>query len=224
MMFNYINKKDEKGFTLVELAIVLVIIGLILAGIIKGQELITNAKIKRTYNVQKEIAAAIYTYFDRYQFYPGDDPQALTRFPGQVPVPANGNGNGLIAAGAVTTAPNFACAAGIGEQCELWVELRQSGILTGSAYTNPTHPYGGAVAVSYFNMPVVGGGSTARLIHWIHFQNVPFDVCQLLDQQFDDGNISTGVGAGSGSIRSGAAAFNYMAAGAVGSGNIGFGL
>lgn len=201
-MLNY-TKKRERGFTLVELAIVLVIIGLILAGIIKGQELITNAKIKRTYNVQKEIAAAIYTYFDRYQFYPGDDPQAAAKFLN--PVVTNGNGNALIAVGAASTAANFACAATGTEQCDLWSELRQSGILTGSGFTNPTHPYGGGIAVSYFTAPL----APALAAHWIHFQNVPYDVCQLIDQQFDDGNLATAVGAATGTIRGTA---NYMPA------------
>ena len=201
-MFDYTNRR-EKGFTLVELAIVLVIIGLILAGIIKGQELITNAKIKRTYNVQKEIAAAIYTYFDRYQFYPGDDPQAAAKFLN--PAVTNGNGNALIAVAAATTAANFACAATGTEQCDLWSELRQAGILTGSGFTNPTHPYGGAIAVSYFQAPL----APVLLAHWIHFQNVPYDVCQLIDQQFDDGNLATGVGSATGTIRGTA---NYMPA------------
>lgn len=200
-MFNVGKIKSDKGFTLVELAIVLVIIGLILAGIIKGQELITNAKIKRAYNVQKEIAAAVYTYFDRYQFYPGDDPQAATRFTPALPVPTNGNGNALIAAGAASTAANFACTATGTEQCDLWAELRLSGILTGSGFTNPTHPYGGAVAISYFNMPAIGAGSAAQLTHWIQLQNMPYDVCKILDQQYDDGNLATGVGAGTGAIR-----------------------
>jgi prepilin-type N-terminal cleavage/methylation domain-containing protein len=200
-MFNVGKIKSEKGFTLVELAIVLVIIGLILAGIIKGQELITNAKIKRAYNTQREIAAAVYTYFDRYQYYPGDDPQAATRFTPALPVPTNGNGNALIAAGAASTAANFACTATGTEQCDLWAELRLSGILTGSGFTNPTHPYGGAVAVSYFNMPAIGAGSAAQLTHWIQLQNMPYDVCKILDQQYDDGNLATGVGAGTGTIR-----------------------
>jgi len=200
-MFNFGQINNNKGFTLVELAIVLVIIGLILAGIIKGQELITNAKIKRAYNTQKEIAAAVYTYFDRYQFYPGDDPQAATRFTPALPVPTNGNGNALIAAGAASTPANFACAATGTEQCDLWAELRLSGILTGSGFTNPTHPYGGAVAISYFNMPAIGAGSAAHLTHWIQLQNMPYDVCKILDQQYDDGNLATGVGAGTGTIR-----------------------
>ena len=40
----------QSGFTLVEIAIVLVIIGLLLGGVLKGQELITQAKIKNVAN------------------------------------------------------------------------------------------------------------------------------------------------------------------------------
>jgi len=65
--------KHQAGFTLVEIAIVLVIIGLIIGAVLKGQELINNAKLKRAYNQQREVAAAAYTYFDRYGLYPGDD-------------------------------------------------------------------------------------------------------------------------------------------------------
>ena len=50
--------RNEKGFTLVELAIVLVIIGIILGAVLKGQELINSAKIKRVYNQQREMVAA----------------------------------------------------------------------------------------------------------------------------------------------------------------------
>jgi prepilin-type N-terminal cleavage/methylation domain-containing protein len=201
-MTKFVKMRSDKGFTLVELAIVLVIIGIILAGIIKGQELITNAKIKRAFNAQKEIAAAVYTYYDRYGFYPGDDPQAATKFTN--PVVTNGNANALIAVGAASTAANFACATTGTEQCDLWSELRQAGIISGSGFRNPTHPYGGAIAVSYFNMPAVGAGSTAQLAHWIQLQNIPYDVAQILDRQFDDG------AAGTGTIRSSAG--DYMTA------------
>lgn len=183
---NRVRRRNEAGFTLVELAIVLVIVGLLLGGIIKGQEMINNAKIKRTYNTQKEIAAAIYSYFDRYGVLPGDDSRAATRWTN--PAVTSGNGNGMIANGAASTAPNFTCSATSTEQCDLWAGLRQANLISGSGFSNPTHPFGGAIAVSYYNAPL----PTAKLQNWIVMQNVPAEAAKSMDQQFDDGSAATG--------------------------------
>src|SRR6266478_10107184 len=85
----------EAGFTLVEIAIVLVIIGLLLGGILKGQEMITQAKIKNIINDFNGVTVAITSYQDRYRAIPGDDRNADTRW--TVQAPASGNGNGAIA-------------------------------------------------------------------------------------------------------------------------------
>ena len=61
-----------RGFTLVELAIVLVIIGIILGAILKGTELINNAKVKRLQNDLRGLEAAIWTFYDRTGRMPGD--------------------------------------------------------------------------------------------------------------------------------------------------------
>ncbi|MGC9141911.1 MAG: prepilin-type N-terminal cleavage/methylation domain-containing protein, partial [Caldimicrobium sp.] len=73
-------RERVRGFTLVELAIVLVIIGIILGAVLKGQELVFNAKVKRLVSQAKEMMAALYTYYDKYGYYPGDDPTATTRW------------------------------------------------------------------------------------------------------------------------------------------------
>src|ERR1041385_5964966 len=65
-----------RGFTLVEIAIVLVIVGLLLGGILKGQEMITQAKIKNVISDFSGISAAYHGYVDRYKKIPGDDPCA----------------------------------------------------------------------------------------------------------------------------------------------------
>ena len=66
-------KHRQSGFTLVEIAIVLVIIGLLLGGILKGQEMITQARIKNVINDFNGITAAYFSYQDRYRAIPGDD-------------------------------------------------------------------------------------------------------------------------------------------------------
>ena len=66
------NLQKQKGFTLVEIAIVLVIIGLLLGGVLKGQELITNSKIKSVTQDFDGIQAAYYSYQDRIGKVPGD--------------------------------------------------------------------------------------------------------------------------------------------------------
>src|SRR5687767_11620175 len=89
-------KSRQNGFTLVEIAIVLVIIGLLLGGILKGQEMITQAKIKNVIADFSGVSAAYYGYQDRYRAIPGDDSGALARWATAAPAPVSGNGNGLV--------------------------------------------------------------------------------------------------------------------------------
>ena len=63
---------NQFGFTLIELAIVLVIIGIILVAILKGQQLINNSKLKRMQNDLKGIEAMVLTFLDRKGRLPGD--------------------------------------------------------------------------------------------------------------------------------------------------------
>jgi prepilin-type N-terminal cleavage/methylation domain-containing protein len=67
---NIKNVQKQKGFTLVEISIVLVIIGLLLGGVLKGQELIQNSKVKSVTADFNNISAAYYAYRDRTSSYP----------------------------------------------------------------------------------------------------------------------------------------------------------
>src|SRR4051812_46372881 len=88
-------KSRQTGFTLVEIAIVLVIIGLLLGGILKGQELINSAKVKNLANDFRVIPTYIYAYQDKFKSLPGDDPQVAAHVTGATQAGA-GAGNGVI--------------------------------------------------------------------------------------------------------------------------------
>lgn len=87
--------RGNKGFTLVEMAIVLVIIGIILGAVIKGQDLIAGAKEKKFKSEVDQLATAYYTYYDKYSRIPGDDNNAVARWTDPAGA-ANGDNNGLI--------------------------------------------------------------------------------------------------------------------------------
>ena len=95
-------KSQQSGFTLVEIAIVLVIIGLLLGGILKGQELINSAKVKNIANDFRVIPTYIYAYQDKFKSLPGDDCLAGTHVGAPavdlaVPCPAPaGNGQFIV--------------------------------------------------------------------------------------------------------------------------------
>jgi len=173
--------KNQKGFTLVELAIVLVIIGIILGAVLKGQELINNAKIKRAYNQYREIFAAVYTYYDKFGKFPGDDNTSHPTWAGF----QAGNNDGNIGGGF-----EYACSGAevaLQESCNLWSHLRWANIITGAggSRTNPGNAYGGAIAVAYGTINTISA-------NWIAMQNIPRDAAHSIDTQYDDGVWNTG--------------------------------
>jgi prepilin-type N-terminal cleavage/methylation domain-containing protein len=179
-------KSRQSGFTVVEIAIVLVIIGLLLGGVLKGQELMFNSKVKATFNLTREVSAAINSYQDRYGQLPGDDPQAAMHFPAAVPLPIAGNGDGVIAGGIV------GCANGTttSEQCEALYELRLAGYISGSGLGSLRTPFGGQAELAAANTIVAGLGSSTAVV----FQGtgLTYKAASAIDTSFDDGLPTTG--------------------------------
>lgn len=84
------HRSSQRGFTLVELAIVLVIIGLIVGGVLSGQTLINSAKVRSQMSQIDQFDAALNAFRARYDCIPGDclDTSGVAG--------ADGDGNGLI--------------------------------------------------------------------------------------------------------------------------------
>jgi len=167
-------RNSDAGFTLVEIAIVMVIIGLLIGGILKGQELIKNAKTKKVMKQVDELRVAVTSYQDRYGFLPGDDNAAQTHT-GDGTV-TNGNGSGQISGGEAADVFDHVSAAGF-----------ISGTFDGTNATLPRNPFGGLYRVYWRS-----AGTPARTTHWFESQDIPGDIGLILDTSYDDGSNLTG--------------------------------
>jgi prepilin-type N-terminal cleavage/methylation domain-containing protein len=186
-------KTRQTGFTLVEIAIVLVIIGLLLGGILKGQEMITQAKIKNVINDFNGITAAVYSYQDRYKALPGDDLNAATRWSGGV----SGDGNGVFnTVGNATTYCKYndapATPTGNTDECSLfWWDLRLSGFVAGTTDANATssvqQPNNAANGIT--GVQTIGMGFTGNIVC---SSNLPDKIAIAVDTQMDDATSSSG--------------------------------
>jgi prepilin-type N-terminal cleavage/methylation domain-containing protein len=180
--------KQQSGFTLVEIAIVLVIIGLLLGGVLKGQELINSAKVKNLANDFRTIPTFVYAYQDKFRALPGDDRAADAHI--GVAATTNGDGNGRIE-GDWNDAPagGGACAS---ESCNFWLHVRVANLATGttnqaSADYMPRNAEGGLMGVTGVS-PVTGWVGN----FFVCSSGVQGRFVRQLDLAMDDGATNTG--------------------------------
>lgn len=179
--------KKQAGFTLVEIAIVLVIVGLLLAGVLKGQELIENTRIKNMAKDLNSMTAVVGSYQDRYRGLPGDDLTAANiadrgwnAAPALVAVAASNNLIGAAGANPFAAAANS-------ENTQAIRALRFAQFVEGnpSAVTLPPSASGGLIGLTN---AVFGFGNR----NVVCMNNLNGKQAGALDRLLDDGVSNTG--------------------------------
>jgi prepilin-type N-terminal cleavage/methylation domain-containing protein len=141
-------RRGEGGFTLVELAIVMIIIGLLITGVLKGQEMIANAQVSSTISQIKGYEAAINTFRDSYNAIPGDMANAGDRLPAcdDLCAPTAADGNGVIGT-AFDEDPGVEAEA-------FFIQMAAADLISG---VNPASSSSGVWGESYPEAPIGGG-------------------------------------------------------------------
>jgi prepilin-type N-terminal cleavage/methylation domain-containing protein len=184
----------QSGFTLVEIAIVLVIIGLLLGGVLKGQELINSAKVKSLTGDFRTVSTFVYAYQDRFKNMPGDDPRAVGNVGGQLATTPSTNpddvrGNSRIEGlwNSITTTD---------ESYLFWEHVRRANLAVG-----PTSASGTPVAnftqknSEAGRLGITGiapGGAAWGGSFYICSANIAGRFARQMDVNIDDGNTTTG--------------------------------
>lgn len=194
------NKTNQSGFTLVELAIVLVIIGLIISSVLVGQDLVRGAELRATVTQLESYNAAVGTFRGKYNGLPGDVLGATNfGFTG------NGNNDGNLN---VATDLAAAGSAPVGENVDFWNHLGSSGAAlipgtySGAAVTSSTIAsilpaakagnYWGVYATSGVNYYYLGVVGAASGVYATSNTLTPLDA-QNLDEKLDDGKPARGI-------------------------------
>ena len=186
----------QKGFTLVEAAIVLVVIGLLVGGVTAGQQLVRGAYLRKLISDNDGYRSAILGFSDRYASMPGDYSRASIHVRCQ-PACLNGNGNQRVETNATPIAGSE-----VHEELLVWSHLSGAGFISG----NYVQVAGGTVPTLQ-NSPVnvfqrywvfVYDGNfdttpSGAMRHNLKTGNqIPVDFLQEIDARIDDGLPNTG--------------------------------
>lgn len=176
-----------------ELAVVLVLIGLLIGVMLLGNGVLTQSRIKFVANEFEQLKIAVITYQDRYAALPGDDARATSRWVGRS---KDGTGDGRIS-GAYQDPPPagdplvaLTVDATSGESLNFWWHLRLGGLIVApppviTPVAQPLNAYAGVVGVEW------GVLGFPRLS--VCTANLPGEIAIGVESQLDDGNPRRGL-------------------------------
>jgi prepilin-type N-terminal cleavage/methylation domain-containing protein len=188
----------QAGFTLVEIAIVLVIIGLLLGGVLKGQELINSAKVKNFAQDFRTIPLFIYGYQDKYRALPGDDSNVTDHVSGAIKASASGQvqGNGVIEG-------NWDSTDHQSESVLFWQHVRMANLASGptdfsddtkAAASLPTNADGGRIGIESTSAHYIknSDGTWLSGTYLVCSGGIQGKFAKQLDITMDDGKTDQG--------------------------------
>jgi prepilin-type N-terminal cleavage/methylation domain-containing protein len=186
------RQRGQRGFTLIETAIALVVVGLLLGVLFKGQELINVARARSLIGFNGELTTAYFAFRDRYRALPGDYGDASATIPNCGNC-ENGNRDGQIL-----------LAGGADESIAAWEHLSKAGFIAGTYVykagdpvgpaNTPVNPYGAPVQLIYDNAYQEGASATGPARHNLKTgNNIPSNILGEVDRKVDDGRAAEGV-------------------------------
>lgn len=203
-------KRNQSGFTLIEIAIVLVIIGLLLGGVLKGQEMINSARVKNLATDFKNIPVFIYGYQDKFKALPGDDANATSHLGATIcvaPCQNSASSNGVI--GGASATDTWTSTTVTDETQQFWIHARLAGLAPGPTSGpvgtdyRPTNSADGRIGIqsniqagpgafTTIIQNAAGGASLMTGTYIICSTNILGKFVKQLDTTMDDGNTDTG--------------------------------
>ena len=196
-------RNQQSGFTLVEIAIVLVIIGLLLGGVLKGQELINSAKVKNYANDFRNIPLFIYGYQDKFKALPGDDTNVDAHL-GGICATTSCKASSPGAVGNAVLEGSWNTTTKTDETYLFWQHIRLAGLAAGPTSTSdanyvPRNADGGIIGITSGSSVTTGTTtsvyspiSTLHGTYIVCSQGVLGKYAKQLDTTMDDSNTATG--------------------------------
>jgi len=181
-------RRSQQGFTLIEIAIVLVIIRLLVGGVMQGEELIEDSRVKQAVKDMNGTAATVFAYQDRDGRTPGDDGSTATvQGRGSSWSSANIGGD---ADGQLETNRNQTFNGAV-EGDAFWRQLKAAGFIAGDPADTclaalPSNSWGGLVGVT--SQIVMGGLGGNK----VYLSQVPGSAAIAIDGEIDDGSGASG--------------------------------